>query len=350
MTQAHTTGSLATLLAAELDGPADLPIDRLERLEDAGQGAMTFIRSAKYAGAWRDSGASAALVSRGVDVPDHDPARRALLIVDDADVALTAALELFAPPTSAPPPGVHPTAVVSSGAAIDPSASIGAHAVIGEATIGARATIGHACVIGDGAHIGDDVTIHPGCVVHDRCIIGERSILHSGVVIGADGFGYHPAPDGSGLVKIPHIGDVRIGADVEIGANSCVDRAKLGSTTIGDGTKIDNLVQIGHNCLIGASCVICGHVGVSGSVTIGDGSMIGGGVGIADNLTLGAGAQIAASSGVICDIPDGEMWGGTPALPMRVSAQNYAAFRTLAQQLRELKKLTKRVDKLEGGS
>lgn len=351
MPQAHTTGSIASLLGADLDGPADLPVERLERLEDAGDGAMTFIRSSKYACSWADSGACAALVSRGVDVPDHDPARRALLIVDDADVALTALLALFAPPTPAPIPGVHPSAHVDANAVVDPTASIGPGCVIGpRSVVGARATIGANVVIGDDVRIGDDVTLHAGCVVRDRCAVGEHSVLHPGVVVGADGFGYHPAPDGAGLVKIPHIGDVRIGKDVEVGANTCIDRAKLGSTLIGNGTKIDNLVQIGHNCIVGRSCVICGHVGVSGSVTIGDGAVIGGGVGIADNLTIGPGAQVAADSGVISDIPAAETWAGTPAMPMRISVQNYAAFRTLAKQLRELKKVARRIDALEDRS
>jgi UDP-3-O-[3-hydroxymyristoyl] glucosamine N-acyltransferase len=347
----RTTGSIASMVGAELRGPADIVIERLETLERSGPGSLTFIRSSKYAGGWASCGASAALVSRGVEVAGHDEASRALLVVDDADLALIRVLELFLPEGSSPGAGIDALAVVSAEARVSPSASVGPGCVIG-----ARSSVGEGCVIGPNVVIGTDVSIgagsvvRAGCVIEDRCAIGRRCSLHAGVVIGADGFGYHPSPDGGGPMKIPHIGDVRIGDDVEIGANSCVDRAKLGSTLIGDATKIDNLVQIGHNCVIGRACLICGHAGLAGSVTLGDGVVIGGGVGIADNVSLGAGSSVAAGSGVMNDVPAGETWGGLPATNMRASAPNYAAFRSLAEYVREIKRLSKRVDRLEGGS
>ena len=348
---ARTTGELAEALGAELDGPAGLAIERLEPLDLAGAGGLSFIRSSRFAGAWARSGASAALVSRGVDVPEHDPSSRALLIVDDADLAMARVLELFAPAPQAREPGVHATATVAPTAALGEGVAIGPHCTVGPvAVLGDRVALGPGVVVAAGARIGEDTVLHAHSVVQERCVIGARCALHPGVVIGADGFGYRPAPDGRGIVKIPHIGIVVVGDDVEIGANSCVDRAKFGSTIVGDQTKIDNLVQIGHNCVIGRACLICGHVGLSGSVTIGDGVVVAGGVGVADNLSIGAGATIAARSGVICDVPAGETWGGIPAGNLRETAPNYAAFRSLAQSVRELKKLGKRVDRLEGGA
>ena len=351
MADERTTGSIGEAVGAELAGPADIVIDRLETMDASKPGSLTFIRSSKFAGGWSSCGASAALVSRGVEVPGHDAATRTLLIVDDADVALIQVLELFAPASTRPAVGIDDRAAVSPDAQVAPSASIGPGCVVG-----ARATIGEECVIGPNVVIGQDVSIgaetvmRAGCVIHDRCVVGARCSLHPNVVIGADGFGYRPSPDGPGVLKIPHIGNVRIGDDVEIGANACIDRGKLGSTIVGDGTKIDNLVQIGHNCVIGRACLICGHAGLSGSVTLGDGVVIGGGVGIADNVSLGDGSSVAAGSGVMNDVPAGEVWVGLPAANMRASAPNYAAFRSLAEHVREIKKLGKRVDRLEGGS
>jgi UDP-3-O-[3-hydroxymyristoyl] glucosamine N-acyltransferase len=161
------------------------------------------------------------------------------------------------------------------------------------------------------------------------------------VVIGADGFGYRPAPDGRGLAHIPHVGTVEIGDFVDVGANSCIDRAKFGATTIGSGTKIDNLVQIAHNCRIGRSCILCGQVGLAGSVVLGDGVVLGGAASVADHLTLGAGVRIAARSGVMNDIPAGETWVGLPAAPAGESMRNYAAFRRLGEMAQKLKRYEK---------
>ncbi len=181
-------------------------------------------------------------------------------------------------------------------------------------------------------------TLHPHVSVLDRCIIGNDCVLHAGVAIGADGFGYRPSPDGRGLLKIPHIGNVVIGDHVEIGANSCVDRAKFGSTTVGNGTKIDNLVQIAHGCRVGRSCIICGQTGMAGSVIVGDGVIIGGGVGVADNVEIGSGARIAALSGVTGNVPAGQTWMGAPAAPAGEWRRTYAAMRRMGKpkgQVRE---------------
>jgi UDP-3-O-[3-hydroxymyristoyl] glucosamine N-acyltransferase len=338
----HTTGSLAEHLKAELVGPADLAITHLDTLERAGPGAMTFIRSESYASMWAASKASAAMVTRGLRVPGHDPAARALLLVPDADLALNAVLELFAHPPRPIVQGRHPTAFIDPSAAVHPTASIGPCCVVGAGATLAEGVILMANVtIGPDASVGRGTVLHPGVVIGERCVIGAGCIFHGGVVIGADGFGYRPGPRGP--IKIPHIGNVEIGDAVEIGANSNVDRAKFGSTIIGAGTKMDNLVQVAHNCRIGRGCLICGVTGIAGSVTIGDGVIIAGHVGIADNLTIGERAVIAAKSGVIKSVPAGETWWGFPAAPSRDAARAYAMHANLPDIVQRLRRVEQAV-------
>jgi len=326
-----TTGKLAAELGAALSGPADTAISSAESLDRAGAGHITFIRSAKFAKAWPTSAASAALVTRGIELPAGDGPARAVLTVADADMAMIRVLELLAPPSVVPEPGVHPTAAIDPAATVHPSAHVGPHASIGPGTSVSRGAVLHAGVrLGAGVSIGAHTTLHANVVVQDRCTVGSHCTLHPAVVIGADGFGYRLDPEARALVKIPHIGSVAIGDHVEIGAGSCVDRGKFGATTIGDGTKIDNLVQIGHNCTVGRSVVICGCAALAGSVTVGDGVLIGGGAGVADNIVVHAGARIAAQAGVMNDVPAGEAVCGAPALPQRDWARAHIALRRMA--------------------
>ena len=337
---ARTTAEIAEHVGAVLDGPAELLIHGFDFIEQASPGSMTFIRSPKFAQLWKGSHASAALVSKGVTIADHDPTRRALLYVDDADLALVKVLNLVESTETAHRAGVDPLASVHPDAEISPSARIGPNCTIeSEARIGESANLVANVFVGRGASIGRNTTLMPGVVVMHACSIGDRCTIHATSVIGADGFGYTPAPDGSSLVKIPHPGGVRIHDDVEIGACTTIDRAKLGDTIVGQGTKIDNHVQVGHGCRIGRCCVICGSTGISGSVTIGDGVQIGGGVGIADNVNIGDGARIGANSGVHKDIPPGERWFGMPAARTSEQLNNYAAFRHLAELARDVKRL-----------
>lgn len=341
MSTALRTSDLAKLIGAELLGPGDVIVDRIETLELAQPGALTFIRSHRFAKMWPASKAAAAVISRDIPlaslVPDFDPSApnfpRPLLVVQDVDNALIEVAEPFTPRATAASFGVHPRAFVAQDAAIDPSASVGPGCtVMSGATLGPGVILVGNVFVGEGAKLGKGTLVHPNVSILDRCILGDFCIIHSCTSIGADGFGYRPAPDGRGLVKIPHIGNVVIGNHVEIGANSCVDRAKFGSTTIGDGTKIDNLVQIGHGCHIGRSCVICGTAGLSGSVTLGDGVMLGGGVGVADNVEVGSGARIAAFSGVTGHVPAGATYMGAPAGPVSEWRRSYAALRRMGKR------------------
>lgn len=335
---ARTTGEIAEHVGAELDGPSELLIHGFDQIERAVPGSMTFIRSPRFADLWKESRASAALVTRGVSIASHDASRRALLYVDDADLALAKVMRLVENERPAGAIGIDPRACVDPEAEIDAQAWIGPHCTV---SAGARIERGARLVsgvfVGAGSTIGRDSTLMPGVVVMHGCSVGARCILHANCVIGADGFGYVPGE--SGLVKIPHPGGVQIHDDVEIGACTAIDRAKLGDTIVGQGTKIDNHVQVGHGCRIGRHCVICGSTGIAGSVVIGDGVQIGGGVGIADNLHIGDRVRIAASAGVINDIPAGETWLGTPAGPAREQMGNYAAFRRLGELARDFRKL-----------
>ncbi len=306
------------MLDAQLDGRDDLRIERVDSFDSADVHAITFIRSEKFGSRWSACGAAAALIAQGVKIDGHDPATRAIISVADPDVALTKVLSVLVPEDAPLKPGVHPTAV------IDPSASIGRDVYIGPFCV-----IAPGVKIGDGSvllshvnlaadvRIGRQTTLHPNVTVYSRCVIGDQVTLHANVVIGADGFGYRPDPSVGGLVKLPHRGIVEIHDRVEIGAGSCVDRARFGATVIGAGTKIDNLVQIGHNCRVGRSCVICGCTGIAGSVTIGDGVQIGGNCGLGDNLIIGNGVKIAGNAALMHDIPDGATYAGYPAMPAR---------------------------------
>jgi len=336
--KATTTGTLAELLGARLVGPADIPLADIAPLDKATPGALTFIRNQRHAPGWAKSNASAALVTEGVRLDEPDPADRAILFVPDADRALLTLLEAFAEHAAPPMPdsGIDPSARVDPTATVE-GATIGPMCVVGPGVRVAPGAILVARVtLGPGVSVGSGSMLHAGVVVQHGCSIGARCTLHPGVVVGADGFGYLPGPNGA--IKIPHLGAVVIEDDAEIGANTCIDRGKLANTRIGRGTKIDNLCQIGHNGDIGEHVIICGCCAIAGSVTIGNGATIAGNVSVSDAVHIGAGCTIGAGSGVINDVPEGQTWFGQPAVPARDAAANYAQFRTLARDLRQLRK------------
>jgi len=338
-----TSGALAQLLRADLIGPADIVLSSLDTLDAATSTSLSFIRSSEYLRKWNDSRAGAALVSRNLrddnSFQSLNTADRAILLVDDADHALAQLLRAIAI-EPARPQGVSPAASIHPTAQVHPSAHIGAFVSIGPgSTIGADTVIHPSVCIGAQVKIGERCEIFPRVVIYDRCVLHNRVILNAGVVIGADGFGYIPTPDKSGHIKIPHIGFVEIHDDVEVGANTCIDRGKFGPTVIGPATKIDNLCQIAHNVRIGRACIICGKSAIAGSVTIGNNVTLAGNVGIADNVTINDGAMAAAWAGVMRDVPAGETWGGNPAQPFTAYMRSSAAFRRLPEMARQLNSL-----------
>jgi len=307
------------MLDAELRGSESVEITWLNTIGDAKPCELTFARDTANARLLAGTKAGAAIVSKSV--AHEAPESLCVLVVEDADRALITVLERFAAMVSAREPetvGVHPTAIVDDSATLGEGVSIGPACIIGAGvTLGDDTVLAARVTLGPNVSIGRDCVVRPGVVIEARCHVGDRCTIHAGTVIGADGFGFRPAPEGKGLIKIPHIGGVRIGNDVEIGANCAIDRGKFGDTVIGDGTKLDNLVQVGHNTQVGRCCVLCGQVGIGGSVTLGDGVVMGGQAGARDNVTLGTGARLGGKSGAARSIPAGEGWAGMPAVPAR---------------------------------
>jgi UDP-3-O-[3-hydroxymyristoyl] glucosamine N-acyltransferase len=334
----YTAREISSRVEGELIGPGELTLTGVAQMDHARPGDLTFIGDEAHARLWPGCRASAALIGVQFDPPSTED--RALIRVNNADLALIEVLKLFAPPPVNAEPGVHPSAVVDPSAELGQGVCIGANCVVGPGTSIGQGTVLHPSVtVMDRCVIGRDCVLWPGCVVRERCTIGDRCILQPNTTIGADGFGYRPAPDGRSLMAIPQIGTVQIGDDVEIGSATCVDRGKFDATTIGDGTKIDNLCQIAHNCRIGRHCVIAGQTGLAGSITVGDGVQIGGSVGVRDHVSIGSGARLAAGAMVMDSIPAGETWGGMPAREMGQAAREYAVIRKLPEMLKDLKRL-----------
>jgi UDP-3-O-[3-hydroxymyristoyl] glucosamine N-acyltransferase len=330
----YTIDEICQRVTGRLVGPPELMITGVEQINRAGPSQLTFIGQKKYAQLWTDSHASAALADEKLKLEPGEG--RALIHVPDTDLALAVVLEMFAPEIPDCGQGVHSSAIVhpavklGEGVAIGPGCVLGPHVQIGD-NVSLYANV----TIFDNSTIGEGTVIWPGTVIRERCKIGENCIIHPNVTIGADGFGYRPSPDGKSLVKIPQIGTVNIGRDVEIGAGTCIDRGKFSATTIGDGTKIDNLVQIAHNCTIGRACVIAGLVGISGSVTIGNGVMIGGNVGIADHISIGDGAILGAKAGVMRDVDPGAFVVGAPARDTKKAMREWAALSKLPDLMKK---------------
>jgi UDP-3-O-[3-hydroxymyristoyl] glucosamine N-acyltransferase len=256
--------------------------------------------------------------------------------VDQPLEAMLRIVEAFLPPLAEPLPGIHPTAIVDPSAQIDPTASIGPYAVIEEhCSVGPRTIIHSHTVVRAWSVLGEDVVLHPHVVLYPFTHVGDRSIIHSGVVLGCDGFGYQPSHPVH--TKVPQLGNVEISTDCEIGANTTIDRATIGSTTVGMSTKIDNQVMIGHNCRIGPRNIFAAHVGISGSCTTGDMVWMAGKVGIADHISIGDGALLLASAGIHRDIGPGERVVGSPARPIKEYALEQAALTRLPELLREFR-------------
>ncbi|MCF6297879.1 MAG: UDP-3-O-(3-hydroxymyristoyl)glucosamine N-acyltransferase [Flavobacteriaceae bacterium] len=329
--KSFTIQEISTILKGKLVGNTNQQITGPEKLDKAESNHITFIGSSRYSKQWKTSKASVAIVNDNIEI---EPGKnRALIKVKNADLSMAKILELF----ELDPPhfdvDTHPTAVVHKSAVIGKNCKIGAGCYVGKDVILGNEVILYPNVtILDETKIGDGTIVWSGTVIRERCEIGSYCIFHINVSIGADGFGYRPSEDGKGLVKIPQIGNVIIGNAVEIGANSCVDRGKFSSTIIGDGCKIDNLVQIGHNSIMGRSCIMAGHSGLAGSVTLGDGVIIGGSASIKDHLTLHSGAIVGAGSGVMKDVPAGKSVLGYPAKDSREAIREWMTISKLAKK------------------
>ncbi len=332
----HTTAELAERVHGEVLGRSDLVIEGVNALDDASASEITFITDTAHARRWSRTRAAAALITRGIEVGGHDPDSRTLIIVPNSALAMIELLSVFAPAPPEPELGINPTAWVHPQATLGRDVRIGPHVSIDRGTsIGDRVVLHAGVRLYADVRIAEDSILHANTVVRERCRLGRRVVLHQNVSIGADGFGYEKAPDGSGPLKVPQIGIVEIDDDVEIGAGTCIDRAKFGATTIGAKTKIDNLVQIGHNCRIGRGCVIVGLSGLSGSVTLEDGVLIAGACHIGGHLTIGAGATLGATSAVKGDLAAGKAFLGVPAIEARQYLRQVAALRRLPAWMKE---------------
>nr|WP_315146747.1 UDP-3-O-(3-hydroxymyristoyl)glucosamine N-acyltransferase [uncultured Flavobacterium sp.] len=301
-----------------------------EQLDIASASEISFIGHKKYEKFWETSKACAAVVNEDISIEPGE--NKVFIKVKNADLAMSQILTLFAPTTPLFSIDIHPTAVVEQNVIIGSGSRIGAGSYIGsKVVIGENVTIYPNVTILDECTIGKNTIIWSGAVIRERCHVGNDCIIHPNATIGADGFGFLPDPV-RGLVKIPQIGNVIIGNNVEIGANSCVDRGKFSSTILGDGCKIDNLVQIGHNSKLGKFCIMAGNSGLAGSVTLGNGVIIGGSASIKDHTTIGDGAIVGAGSGVTGDIPAGKTMLGYPAVEARDALKQWAILKRLVNE------------------
>jgi UDP-3-O-[3-hydroxymyristoyl] glucosamine N-acyltransferase len=335
--------ALAEWLNGQALGNETLLIDRAQSLTKAGPGSVAFFAGPKPAGLKPVSGA-ALLIARPLQAPAAALANIscAFIVVDDPKEAFIRAATHFAPRRPRPEIGISPDAYVSATARvgketnIHPGAHVGAGVILGD-----RCDIHPGAVIGRGCRLGDDVVVHSNAVLYDEVIVGNRVILHAGCVIGADGFSYRTV--NGRHERIPHFGTVRIEDDVEIGANTTIDRAMVDETVIGQGTKLDNLVMIGHNCEIGRHNLFVSQVGLAGSVTTGDYVVCAGQVGIADHVHLGARSVLGAKAGVHKDVPEGERYVGIPAVPEADCYRAVMATQKLPEMRHQLKKLERQV-------
>ena len=337
----HRLGDLAELAGAALHGDASKIVVAVRSLESAEGSDLAFATSKKYREAAKASKAGALLLPQELaDAVDGDR-----LLAEDPPLALAKILAHMYPKAKAPA-GAHPTAVIDEMAEVDPTASIGPYACIGASThIGARVRVGSHVVIGRNCHLSEDVVLHPHVTLYDDTRIGARSEVHSGTVLGADGFGY--ASGVYGHVKLAQIGRAELGEDVEVGANSAIDRATLDVTRVGDGTKVDNLVQIGHNVVVGRSCLLCGHVGVAGSAKIGDGVVLAGQVGVSGHIEVGSGAQAAAKTLLAQSLEPGAVVGGIPAMPIQKWRRQVSSLRRLNEMRGRLRQTEKAIEQLQ---
>ena len=338
---------LAKRVGGRVEGDGSVRIERVMPLDEAGPADVSFFANRKYAAAFAATRAGAVIVGEG----EQAASGRTLLRAPDAYLAFAKVSTLFHPPRESLPE-VSSRASIAPGARVDPSAEVKDFVFVGaDASVGARTILFPGVVIGEGARVGDDCILYPNVVVRERCIVGNRCILQPGAVVGGDGFGFafDMEGDGSGPrhYKVPQSGIAELEDDVELGANSCVDRATLGRTVIRRGAKIDDLVMIAHNVDFGPLSLAVAQVGVSGSTKVGMGVILGGQVGLVGHLDIGDGARLGAQSGVMHDIPAGETFSGSPAVPHREWLRELGAVHQLPQLIKRVRELEKAMKKIQ---
>jgi UDP-3-O-[3-hydroxymyristoyl] glucosamine N-acyltransferase len=324
-----TTAEIAKLLAGEVLGDAHAALTGFATADNAQPGDLTFAETEEFFTAAENSAATAIIAGK-----NSVSAKKILIRVDNPRIAFAKALAVFFPePKFAA--GIHPSAVIAQSAQIDPTAHIGPHCTIGERVkIGTNVILQAGNFVGDDSTIGDETNLFPNVTIYSRTQIGKRVRIHAGTVIGSDGFGY--VFDASFHRKVPQIGNVVIGDNVEIGSNVSVDRGALGATVIGRGTKIDNLVQVAHNVEIGEHCILCAQVGIAGSAKLGNYCVLAGQVGIAGHLKIGDRVTIGSKAGVMHNIPDGEQWLGIPAQPDKQAKRIMIAMQRLPDLFKKI--------------
>lgn len=347
-----TIGDIAKLLDAELVGDAQTLITGVASLDSATPGSIAFIEHERLLKTAMTSSAAALIAPADLAAKMRRAGRasgskpsKPMVLTGNPRLAFTKVME-FLQPLHMPELGIHPTAIIEPDAYIGDGVTIREYCYVGHhAHIGDGVVLYPHVIVGDGAQIGNASTLFPSVVLNHHVHIGERVRIHSGSVIGGDGFGY--VPDAGKHRKVPQIGTVIVEDDVEIGANVCIDRATMGATRVGAGTKIDNLVQVAHNVQIGRNCILCGQVGLSGSVVIGDDCVLAGQVGVRDHIKVGKGAVVGARAALMSNVGDGQFVAGAPAVPHRDHMKMEAATRRLPEALRTLRNLEKQVRELQ---
>ena len=337
-----TVAEIARHLQGEVVGDAQAVLKGFAPAEHAQAGFLTFAENGDFFARADQSAATAIITDQKLS-----SAKKTLIRVPNARIAFAKAMALFFPERTYPA-GIHPTAVVAASARVDPTAHLGPHCVVGERVqIGARSVLQAGSFVGDDSKLGEEVNLFPNVTLYPRTEIGARVRIHAGTVIGADGFGY--VLDAGVHRKVPQIGNVIIGDDVEVGANVAIDRGALGPTIIGRGTKIDNLVQIAHNVEIGEGSIVISQVGIAGSTKLGKYVVLAGQVGIAGHLKLGNQVTVAAKAGVMTDIPDGGKWLGIPAQPDKQAKRQMIAIQHLPDLIRRVAELERKLVGKTGG-
>jgi UDP-3-O-[3-hydroxymyristoyl] glucosamine N-acyltransferase len=330
-------GELASKLGAELRGDAELEVTGVKGIEEAGPTEVTFVANPKYAHLARQTQAAAVLVE-----PDFPEIAAATLRLKNPYLGFSRALGLFYQPPSYAP-GIHPTAVIDPTAEIGEGAHIGAYVVVGpRVRLGSHATLLAHVVLYPGVEAGSHFFAHAHAVVRENCILGDHVTLENGAIIGADGFGFAKNELGH-WEKIPQSGPVRLGNRVDVQANACIDRATVGATRIGDGSKVDNLVQVGHGSQVGENTLICAQSGLAGSSVVGNNAILAGQAGVAGHCTLGDGVILTAQTGVSHDIPAGKMISGSPGFDNRLWLRAVVIFQRLPELLKRLDRLEKKL-------